>query len=138
MKNAFKWVRLGLSIFFVAVMVAVTIVISMNGYNGPEKTAKKYMDYCVKGDFQKAYKLTTATDSMTVEEFAQEMSIEYSLIQALGASLDTAKVTISDAVISETDETKATVYYSMYVDGFGMDTESVSLVLENGKWLVEE
>jgi len=138
MKEWFKSLKNILSIALVLIMIAFTIVTSLNSYSIPEKVARKYLDYSLKGNYEKAYSLTTAKNSMTLEEYTEECKLETSFVEAFGISVDEVDYYMSDAIEAEDDETRATIYCSMYIPEYGLNTEAMSLVLVDGKWLVEE
>lgn len=137
MKGFFKSIKNILSMVFVIVMIVVAVLTSQNSYSTPEKVARNYMNSFLKGNYKKAYALSTAKNNMTVDEYVEEAQLEYSLLTGLGVSVSDAGLYISDAVISE-DEQRATVYCTLYFETEGMESESLSLVLEDGRWLVEE
>jgi hypothetical protein len=65
-----------LSVVLAVLAVAGGIFLFHDALDTPQKLSRQFMDSLIRGDFRKVYKLTTASDTRTFEEFSEEMALE--------------------------------------------------------------
>ena len=65
-----------LSVVLAVLALAGGIFLFHDALDTPQKLSRQFMDGLIRGDFRKVYKLTTAADTGTFEEFSEEMALE--------------------------------------------------------------
>ncbi|MFI3297196.1 MAG: DUF4878 domain-containing protein [bacterium] len=124
-------------VYLFAVMAVVFTFAACGGgsSNSPKAVAEEYMSYSEKGNFDKVMKITYYSENVSDDDKKQIAEMAKSMYESQPETV-AESYTFVEEVISEDGQTATVKFDKVLVSG-KEKTETVKLILIDGKWMID-